>query len=253
MASHTLPRPILRLPFRTHHIRPFSTTQPHHLPEPQSPSSFNRLPPTPQLSKTPPPNPSTTPQPPARTDPLKTLLSSIQRDANAQSRATGARRTALADTTANYRATDLERHLYRRFRPGDIYAPHDLSPVEQHKWRQRYTPSRNMKNKQVTASRRRSGGPDVFDALGIHPLEEYKNFSIMTEFVTGMGRIKHRRETGLSGVNQRRVARAVRRAVGMGLMPSVHKHPEVLEKEAEDMARRRAGRMMGQRERFVGR
>ena len=33
-------------------------------------------------------------------------------------------------------------------------------------------------------------------------------------------------------MNQRKMARAIRRAVGMGLMPSVHKHPEVLEREA---------------------
>jgi small subunit ribosomal protein S18 len=52
-----------------------------------------------------------------------------------------------------------------------------------------------------------------------------------------MGRIRHRKETGLRPVNQRRIAKAIRRAVGMGLMPSVHKHPEML--EAEATARRR--------------
>ena len=55
---------------------------------------------------------------------------------------------------------------------------------------------------------------------------------MMWEYVTRMGRIKHSRETGLSNVNQRRLAKAVRRSVGMGLMPSVHKHPEMLEAEA---------------------
>lgn len=35
-------------------------------------------------------------------------------------------------------------------------------------------------------------------------------------------------ETGLRPVNQRRVAKAIRRAIGIGLMPSVHKHPELL-------------------------
>lgn len=63
---------------------------------------------------------------------------------------------------------------------------------------------------------------------------------MMTEFVSSMGRIKHRRETGLRGVNQRRVARAVRRAVGMGLLPSVHKHPEMLEKEAMQLTQSRS-------------
>jgi small subunit ribosomal protein S18 len=44
-----------------------------------------------------------------------------------------------------------------------------------------------------------------------------------------MGRIKHGSETGLRPVNQRRLARAIRRAVGLGLMPSVHRHPEILQ------------------------
>lgn len=49
-----------------------------------------------------------------------------------------------------------------------------------------------------------------------------------------MGRIKHREITGLRRVNQRRIAKAIRRAVGMGLIPSVHKHPEMLEADARN-------------------
>ena len=59
-----------------------------------------------------------------------------------------------------------------------------------------------------------------------------QNFSIMSEFVTDMGRIKHRNETGLRPVNQRRMAKAIRRAIGVGLMPGVHRHPELLRMEA---------------------
>ena len=70
-----------------------------------------------------------------------------------------------------------------------------------------------------------------------------QNFSIMAEYVTQIGRIKHRKQTGLRAVNQRKIAKAIRRAVGMGLMPSVHKHPEVLEVEA----RIRNERLMGGR------
>ena len=72
---------------------------------------------------------------------------------------------------------------------------------------------------------------------------EIQNFSIMSEYVTQIGRIKHRKQTGLRAVNQRKIAKAIRRAVGMGLMPSVHKHPEVLEVEA----RLRNERLMGGR------
>lgn len=50
--------------------------------------------------------------------------------------------------------------------------------------------------------------------------------------MTSMGRIRNREDTGLRRVNQRRIAKAIRRAVGMGLIPSVHKHPEMLEVEA---------------------
>lgn len=70
-----------------------------------------------------------------------------------------------------------------------------------------------------------------------------QNFSIMAEYVTPIGRIKHRKVTGLRAVNQRKIAKAIRRSVGMGLMPSVHKHPEVLEVEA----RIRNERLMGGR------
>jgi small subunit ribosomal protein S18 len=55
----------------------------------------------------------------------------------------------------------------------------------------------------------------------------------MSEYMTPMGRIKHSSETGLRPVNQRRIARAIRRSIGMGLMPSVHRHPELLYKQVQ--------------------
>ncbi len=54
----------------------------------------------------------------------------------------------------------------------------------------------------------------------------------MSEYMTPMGRIKHSHETGLRPVNQRKIARAIRRSIGMGMMPSVHRHPEILYKQA---------------------
>ncbi len=51
-----------------------------------------------------------------------------------------------------------------------------------------------------------------------------------------MGRIKHSNDTGLRPVNQRRMAKAIRRAVGLGLHPSVHKHPEMLRLELQNLA-----------------
>jgi ribosomal protein S18 len=46
---------------------------------------------------------------------------------------------------------------------------------------------------------------------------------ILSQFVTEMGMIKPRSETGLNRVNQRKVARAIKRARCMGLMPYTYK------------------------------
>jgi small subunit ribosomal protein S18 len=55
---------------------------------------------------------------------------------------------------------------------------------------------------------------------------------MMSEYMTEMGRIKHSSETGLRPKNQRKIAKAIRRAIGLGLMPSVHRHPLVLKKSS---------------------
>ncbi|KAI9732864.1 MAG: hypothetical protein M1834_003803 [Cirrosporium novae-zelandiae] len=118
---------------------------------------------------------------------------------------------ALEANLVKTRARALQRFQPRKWKGGDVYAPHDLGPIEALKWRQR---------KRVAV--------DVFDALGINPLNEYKNFAMMGEYMTELGRIKHSSETGLRNVNQRKIAKAIRRAVGIGLMPSVHRHPEMI-------------------------
>ena len=56
----------------------------------------------------------------------------------------------------------------------------------------------------------------------------------MSEFMTSMGRIKSREVTGLRPKNQRKIAKAIRRAIGLGLMPSVHRHPEILASDARN-------------------
>lgn len=122
----------------------------------------------------------------------------------------------------------------RIWQPGDVYAPHDLSPAEATK----NSRANNVSPKSLpTPPTRRTGGRDVLDALRIDPVKEYRNFAMMGEFVTEMGRIKGRRVTGLRLVNQRRLARAVRRAIGIGLVPSVHRHPELMEARGEQMGR----------------
>ncbi|KAK3618542.1 hypothetical protein LTR56_024583 [Elasticomyces elasticus] len=124
----------------------------------------------------------------------------------------------------------MEQQIPRRYKPGDVYAPHDLSGNEMAKWKK-------LRRKPRVGSH----GTDVLDSLGVDPRKHYKNFSMMAEYVTEMGRIKHRTETGLRPVNQRRMAKAIRRAIGTGLMPSVYRHPELLR---DEMAMR--GQLPGQ-------
>ncbi|KAF2151169.1 ribosomal protein S18 [Myriangium duriaei CBS 260.36] len=123
---------------------------------------------------------------------------------------------------------DMERQMGRVWHEGDVYAPHDLSSAEMQKWR---TPKAVGKQSR-----------DICDMLGINPLDHYKNFSIMSEYVTEMGRIKGRNETGLRPINQRRMAKAIRRAVGCGLMPSVHRHPEIMRDSIEQSTMGASGR-----------
>ncbi|KAK8227287.1 ribosomal protein S18 [Phyllosticta capitalensis] len=98
-----------------------------------------------------------------------------------------------------------------QWKVGDIYAPHDLTGAETSKWRKRGNPTPTT---------------DAFDTLALDPLKEYKNFSIMANYMSEFGRIKHRKVTGLRPKNQRRLAKAIRRSIGLGIMPSVHAHPE---------------------------
>ena len=138
------------------------------------------------------------------------------------------------DLEREYSRADLEKQIPRKFKVGDVYAPHDLSGVEMAKWKKL-----RRKGKQRA---------DVVDQLGVDPRVHYKvcyptlgrdwgyvadvlvcqNFTIMSEYMTDMGRIKHSRETGLRPKNQRKMAKAIRRAIGIGLMPGVHRHPELL-------------------------
>jgi small subunit ribosomal protein S18 len=66
-------------------------------------------------------------------------------------------RQGLVDVQKNNRALDLERQIHRKWKAGDVYAPHDLSSVEMQKWRKIRPRER-----------------DAFDQLGINPLHEYK-------------------------------------------------------------------------------
>lgn len=55
------------------------------------------------------------------------------------------------------RGQDLSRQITRRWKAGDVYAPHDLSAVEMAKWKNRGRPTH-----------------DVFDVLDFKPMEHYR-------------------------------------------------------------------------------
>lgn len=55
------------------------------------------------------------------------------------------------------RAEEMQNLRINKWRPGDLYTPHDLSPEEMGKRRQPRVPNQ-----------------DAFDVLGINPLHEYK-------------------------------------------------------------------------------
>ncbi|KAK4614169.1 37S ribosomal protein RSM18, mitochondrial [Fulvia fulva] len=141
------------------------------------------------------------------------------RDSNS-SRIEQQNRQLVREAERGWSRKDLELQAVRKWTAGDVYSPHDLSGVEMSKW------------KKI----RRKPRPkyDVIDQLGLDPLKLYRNFSIMSEYVTEMGRIKHSNDTGLRPVNQRKMAKAIRRSMGMGLMPGVHRHPEIIKKELEN-------------------
>ncbi|XXH03959.1 U3 small nucleolar ribonucleoprotein imp3 [Hypoxylon texense] len=128
------------------------------------------------------------------------------------------RESTMEDVSKSARLDDYARQMTRRWNVGEVYAPHDLSPSEMAKWR------RNQARKK-----------DLVDMLGLRPLDMYRNFSVISEFMTSHGRIKKSVETGLRPPNQRKMAKAIRRAIGLGIHPSVHHHPELLMREAHQI------------------
>jgi small subunit ribosomal protein S18 len=56
------------------------------------------------------------------------------------------------------RVEAFKKQSFRKWKQGDVYAPRDLSGVEQKKWK----------------NARRAPQNDAFDVLGINPINEYK-------------------------------------------------------------------------------
>lgn len=63
---------------------------------------------------------------------------------------------------------------------------------------------------------------DPFRQLALDPLAECQNAALLSEFVTPMGKLIGRKETGLTWRSQRRLSKAIRRAKMMGVMPALY-------------------------------
>lgn len=68
------------------------------------------------------------------------------------------RPTQTREMIESEKRSQFQRQIFRRWQPGDVYAPHDLSGVEQKKWKY---------GKKKTQE-------DAFDILGVNPVLEYK-------------------------------------------------------------------------------
>ncbi|RIB12604.1 ribosomal protein S18 [Gigaspora rosea] len=104
----------------------------------------------------------------------------------------------------------------RMFRAGEVYAPHDLN-------------EENYKDKNPRKYQKLQPNTDVFEKLGLDPLKEYKNFRLLSNFVSDMGRILPRRTTGLSAKTQRKLAKAIKRARSFGLIPATHRRSDEMD------------------------
>lgn len=85
------------------------------------------------------------------------LTDDEQRQVLKQQQQQGGPRFGVADIRMNVTSDNYVRQLARRWKVGDVYAPHDLSATEQRKWRVGKRPD-----------------VDVVDMLGFNPLDNYK-------------------------------------------------------------------------------
>jgi len=108
---------------------------------------------------------------------------------------------------------------YKGFKEGQDYKPFGLK-----KNRRLDKPQRIIhRSPRFGPGAKQATYKDAFLYLGIDPLKEALNDALLSKFVTTMGKIKGRNETGLSRNSQRRMGKAVRRARAMGILPMMSK------------------------------
>jgi small subunit ribosomal protein S18 len=68
------------------------------------------------------------------------------------------RPTQTAEMLESEKRANFQRQVHRKWQPGDVYSPSDLSGTEQKKWK----------------TGRKKPQSDAFDILGVNPVLEYK-------------------------------------------------------------------------------
>lgn len=84
-------------------------------------------------------------------------LSNLMNSAHTYDRLTIKSENTAQKAKENLNRENLARQSTRNWKPGDIYAPHDLSPQEMVKWKQPKQPRK-----------------DIIDMLGLNPLDHYR-------------------------------------------------------------------------------
>ncbi|KAG8218637.1 hypothetical protein J3R82DRAFT_4301 [Butyriboletus roseoflavus] len=117
--------------------------------------------------------------------------------------------------------------LRRKFAPGLFVRPHYWS------YKHRFQP-RNSRTAPplVAPGRKEALQYDIFRELGIDPLWETGNSTLLATFVSELGKIRPRTQTRLTTKTQRKLGKAIRRAKMMGVIPLFY-NPRMMPKPGQ--------------------
>ncbi|KAJ7283940.1 hypothetical protein C8J57DRAFT_1121789 [Mycena rebaudengoi] len=124
-----------------------------------------------------------------------------------------------AEKTPLIQPRDTTGPLYTPFTPSSFIRPRDLSLEAR-------TPRQGSKPKSLSVgpSTSEARKNDTFYKLGVDPLRCALYPSVLSQYMTEMAKIYPRRHSGLTSKSQRRIAKAIRRAKMMGIIP-LHSRP----------------------------
>lgn len=116
----------------------------------------------------------------------------------------------------NTKKLDVDPAFVKKFTSGTTYDPFDFS-MDKLRLQQVYRAHLPKK--------------DIFDKNEINPLSLWTDSKSLSKFVSTNGSILPGRMTGTRGKNQRRLAKAIRRARAAGLLSTVHRDVSLLPRE----------------------